>query len=194
MHKICVTIWEIVEWPKDWTDSLFIPLQKKGDHKQCTNSGTTTLVLHSSKLIVRIILERIRLKTKKKIAIEQAEFRPGRGTRDQISNLRLLLEKAHGHQRLAFMYFVDFKKPFDLASHGKLWATMKDIGYPLHLSRLLAQLYRKQNAEVNIASTLSESFHIQKSVRQRCAMSPYLFNIMTEIVMRETLDDFMGGI
>ena len=71
---------------------------------------------------------------------------------------------------------------------------MKDMGYPLHLIRLLAELYRKQNAKVKEAGTLAEKFHIQKGVLQECAMSPYLFNIMAEMKMRETLDDFMGSI
>ena len=93
MHQISVSIWKTDKWPDDWTNSLFIPLPKRGTPKQCSNYRTIGLVSHASK----IILERIRLKTEKEIAIEQAGFRCGRGIRDQITNLRLLMEKAHEH-------------------------------------------------------------------------------------------------
>ena len=79
-------------------------------------------------------------------------------------------------------------------SHGKLWTTMKDMGYLLHRIHPLAELYRKQNVKVKAVGTLSEKFQIQKGVRQGYVMSPYLSNIMAEMVMRETLDDFMSGI
>jgi len=88
------------------------------------------------------ILERIRVKTETEIADEQAGFQQGRGTRDQITNLRILMHKAREHQQL-YMCFVDFKKAFDSISHDKLWVTMMDMGYSLHLIDLLAKLYRK---------------------------------------------------
>ena len=91
------------------------------------------LVSHASKILLRIILERIRVKTETEIADEQAGFRQGRGTRDQITNLRILMHKAREHQQPLCMCFVDFKKAFDSISHDKLWVTMMDMGYPLHL-------------------------------------------------------------
>ena len=71
---------------------------------------------------------------------------------------------------------------------------MRDMGYPLHLIDLLAKLYRKQLAEVKVAGTLSEWFRVKKGVRQGCVLSPYLFYILAETVMRETLDSFQGGL
>ena len=79
MHRICVAIWETGEWPEEWTFSTFIPLPKKGDFKQCANYRTIALVSHESKILLRIILERIRVKTETEIADEQAGFRQGRG-------------------------------------------------------------------------------------------------------------------
>ena len=68
--------------------------------------------------------------------------------------------------------------------------TMMDMGYPLHLIDLLAKLFKKQFAEVKVAGTLSEWLRVKKGVRQGCVLSPYLFNILAEMVMRETLDGF----
>jgi len=89
-------------------------------HKQCANYRTIALVSHASKILLRIILERIRVKTETDIADEQAGFRQGRGTRDQITNLRILMHKARKHQQLLHMCFVDFKKALDSISHDKL--------------------------------------------------------------------------
>jgi len=134
------------------------------------------------------------VKTETEIADEQAGFRQGRGTRDQITNLRILIHKAREHQQPLYMCFVDFKKAFDSISHDKLWVTMMDMGYPLHLIHLLAKLYMKQLAKVKVAGTLSEWFPVKKEVRQGCVLSPHLFNILAETVMRETLDGFQGGL
>jgi len=177
MHKICVAIWETGDWPEEWTFSTFIPLPKKGNLKQCANYRTTTLVSETSKILLRIILERIRVKTEMETADEQVGFRQGKWIRDQITNLRILMHKAHEHQQPLYVCFVDFKKAFDSISHDKLWVT-------LHLIDLLAELYRKQLAKVKVAGTLSEWFRVKKGVRQGCVLSPYLFNILAEMAMR----------
>jgi len=140
-------------------------LIKKGDLKQCENYRTIALVSHASKILLRIILERIRVNTKIEIADEQSEFRQGRGTRDQVTSLRILMHKAREHQQPLCMCFVDFKNTFDSVSHDKLWVTVMVTGHPLHLINLLAKLYRKYFAKVKVARTLSDWFPIKKGVR-----------------------------
>ena len=108
-----MAIWETGEWPEEWTFSTFIPLPKNFDLKQCANYRTIALVSHASKILLRIILERIRVKTETEIADEQAGFRQGRGTRDQITNLRRLMHKAREHQQPLYVCYVDFKKALD---------------------------------------------------------------------------------
>jgi len=132
------------------TFSTFIPLPKKSDLKQCANYRTIALVSHASKILLRIILERIRVKTETKIADEQAGFRQG----DQIMNLRILMHKAREHQQPLYMCFVDFKKAFDSIPNDKLWVTMMDMGYPLHLIDLLAKLCRKQLVKDKVVGKL----------------------------------------
>jgi len=96
-------MWETGEWPEDLTFSTFITLPKIGDLKQCANYRTIALVSHASKILLKIILERIRVKTETEIADEQARFRQGRGTRDQITNLRILMHNAREHQQPLYM-------------------------------------------------------------------------------------------
>ena len=185
---------ETSEWPEDWTDSTFVTIPKKGDLKQCINYRTIALVSHASKIILRIILERIKKKTESEISDEQAGFRQRRGTRDQITNLRIIMQKMKEHQQPLFMCFVDFKKAFDSVSHEKLWMTMLEMGYPGHIINLLTNLYSKQKARVRVAGVLSQEFRVRRGVRQGCVLSPYLFNILAEMVMRETLDGYDGGV
>jgi hypothetical protein len=194
MHRICEAIWETGEWPEDWTNSVFIPLPKKGDLKQCGNYRTIALVSHASKIILKIILERIRGKTETELADEQAGFRRGRGTRDHLTNLRIIMQKMNGHQQPLYMCFVDFTKAFDNISHEQLWLAMIEMGYPAHIINLLNTLYCKQWAKVKVAGVLSREFRIKKGVRQGCVISPHLFNIMAEVAMREVMEGWDGGI
>ena len=97
LHEICVEVWESGAWPDDWTRSLFIPLPKKGDILQCSNHRTIALVSHASMILLRVMLNRIQQKLQVEISDEQVGFRPKRGTRDQITNLRIIIiEKAKG--------------------------------------------------------------------------------------------------
>src|SRR5688572_16803738 len=194
MHYICTALWEDGEWPDDWIESIFVPIPKKGDARQCSNHRTVALVAHASKIILRIILERIRNQTESEVAEEQAGFRKARGTRDQITNLRIIMQKANEHQQPLFMCFVDFKKAFDSIAHETLWMTMIEMGFPGHIINLLTKLYWEQKARVKVAGTLSEEFRVRRGVRQGCVLSPSLFNILAERVMREALEGYDGGV
>jgi len=122
-----------------------------GDLKQCANYRTIALVSHASKILLWIILERIQVKTEMEIADKQAGF-DKEGGRDEITNLRIVMHKAREHQQpCTDMCFEDFKKAFDCMSCDKLWVTMMDMRYLLHLIDLLAKLCRKQLAKVKVA-------------------------------------------
>jgi len=112
-----------------WACGHALPLKivrSHGDLKQCENYRTIALVSHASKILLWIILERIRVKTETEIADEQAGFRQGRGTRDQITNLRILMHKAREHQQQLYMCFVDFRKAFDSMFHDKLCVKIRN--------------------------------------------------------------------
>ena len=125
----------------------------------------------------------------------QAGFRKGRGTRDQIANIRWIMEKASEfHKNISFC-FIDYAKAFDCVDHNKLWKTVKEMGIPDHLTCLLRNLYAGQEARVRTGHGTTDWFQIGKGVRQGCILSPCLFNLYAEYIMLKAgLDEAQAGI
>ena len=109
---ICNKIWQTGEWPTPWTQSLIITLPKKGNLQLCQNLPTMSLISHPSKVMLKF-LKRLKPQVVEIIKGEQAGFRAGRSTTEQIFNLRILCEKYLQHQQNLYHVFVDFKKAFD---------------------------------------------------------------------------------
>ena len=125
----------------------------------------------------------------------QAGFRKGRGTRDQIANICWLIEKTREFQKNIDFCFIDYAKTFDCVDHGKLWKILKEVGIPDHLICLLRNLYAGQEAEVRTGHGKTDWFQIGKRVRQGCMLSPCLFSLYTEYIMRNAgLDEAQAGI
>ena len=108
----------------------------------------------------------------------QAGFRKGRGTRDQIANIRWIMEKARE------FCFIDYAKAFDCVDHNKLWKILKEMGIPDHLTCLLRNLCASQEATVRTGHGTTDWFQIGKRVHQGCILSPWLFNLYADYIMR----------
>ena len=115
LTAICNKIWQTGEWPTPWTQSLVTTLPKKGNLQQCQNYRTISLISHPSKVMLKIMLNRMKPQAEKIIAEEQAGLRAGRSTTEQIFNLRILCKKYLQHQQDLYHVFMDFKKAFDRA-------------------------------------------------------------------------------
>ncbi|KAF7254387.1 RNA-directed DNA polymerase from mobile element jockey [Varanus komodoensis] len=125
----------------------------------------------------------------------QAGFRRGRGTRDQIANIRWIMEKAREFQKNIYFCFIDYAKAFDCMDHNKLWQVLKEMGVPDHLICLLRNLYAGQEATVRTGHGTTDWFKIEKGVRQGCILLPCLFNLYAEHIMRKVgLDESPVGI
>ena len=107
----------------------------------------------------------------------QAGFRKGRGTRDQIANIRWIMEKTREFQKNIYLCFIDYAKAFDCVDHNKLWKILKEIDIPDHLTCLLRNLYAGQAATVRTGHGTSDLFQIGRGVCQGCILSPWLFNL-----------------
>ena len=114
----------------------------------------------------------------------QAGFRKGRGTGDQIANIHWIIEKAREFQKNICFCFIDYAKPFDCVDHNKPWKILKELGMPDHLICLLRNLYAGQEATVRTGHGTTDWFQIRKRVRQGCILSPCLFNLHAEYIMR----------
>ena len=114
----------------------------------------------------------------------QAGFRKGRGTRDQIANICWIMEKAREFQKNIYFCFIDCAKAFDCVDHKKLWKILQEMGIPDHLTCLLRNVYAGQEATVRTRHRTTDWFQIGKGVHHGCILSPCLFNLYAEDIMR----------
>ena len=131
-----------------WKRSVFIPIPKKGNAKECSNYRTIALLSHASKVMLKILQARLQQYMNRELPDIQAGFRKGRGTRDQIANIRWIIEKARKFHKNIYFCFIDYAKAFDCVDHNKLWKTLKEMGKPHHLTCLFRNLYAGQEATV----------------------------------------------
>ena len=157
---------------------------KKGDSRICSNNRTIALISHASKVMLKVIQHRLDIYMKKEMTIEQAGFMKGRGTRDQISNLRRIMERSTEYQRPIYTCALDCSKAFDCVDHPTLWNMMEEMGIPEHMVQVIRSLYANQEAKVRTEYGDTESFSIGKGVRQGCVLSPYLY-LYSEYIMRQ---------
>ena len=114
----------------------------------------------------------------------QAGIRKGRGTRDQIANICWIIEKAKEFQKNIYFCFINYAKAFDCVDHNKLWTVLQEMGIPDHLTCLLRKLYAGQEATVRNRHGTTDWFQIGKGVHQGCILSPCLFNLYAEYIIR----------
>ena len=131
-------------WPQDWKRSVFIPIPKKGNAKECSNYSTIALISHASKVILKILPDRLQQKVNRELPNVQAGFRKGRGTRDEIANIWWNIEEARELQKNIYFCFIDYNKAFDSVDHHKLWKILKEMGIPDNLTCLQRNLEVKK--------------------------------------------------
>ena len=125
LHSKCQQICKTQQWPQDWKRSVFISIPKKDNAKECPNYHTIALISHTSKVMLKILQARLQQYMNHELP---DGFRKGRGTRDQIANIRWIIEATTEFQKNFYFCFIDYTKPFDYADHKKLWKILKRDG------------------------------------------------------------------
>ena len=169
--------------------------QRKTMPKNVSNYRTVALISHTSKVMLKIHQARLQQYVNCELPDVQAGFRKGRGTRDQIANICWIIKKAPEFQENIYFCFIDYAKAFDCVGHNKLWKILKEMGIPDHLTCLLRNLCAGQEATVRTGHGTTDWFQIGKGVRQGCILSPCLFNLYAEYIMRNSgLEEAQAGI
>ena len=112
LHSVCQQIWKTQQWPQDWKMSVFIPIPKKGNPKECSNYRTIALISHTNKVMLKILQARLQQYVNRELPDLQAGFSKGRGTRDQIASIHWIMEKAREFQKNIYFCFIGYAKAF----------------------------------------------------------------------------------
>ena len=134
--------------------------------------------------MLKILQARLQQYVNRELRVVQAGFRKGRGTRDQIGNIHWIIEKAREFKKNIYFCFIDYVKDFDCMDHNKLWKVLEKMGIPDQLTYLLRNLYAGQEATVRTEHGKTDLFQIGKEVCQGCILSPCLFNLYADYIMR----------
>ena len=195
LHSRCQIFWKTQQWPQDLKRSIFILIPKKGNAKECSNYSTIALISHTSKVMLKILQASLQQYMNRKLPDVQAGFRKSRGTRDQIANICWIIKKQESS-----------RKTFTSASltipmHLTVWTTtncgkfFKEMGIPGHLTCLLRNLCASQEATIRTGHGTADWFQISKGVHQGCILSPCLYNLSAEYIMRNVgLEEAQAGI
>ena len=124
--SICQQIWKTQQWPQDSKRSVFIPIPRKGNAKECSNYRTIALISHASKVMLIIPQAGLQQYVNRELPDIQAGFRKGRGPKDQIANICWIMEKAREFQKNIYFWFIDYPKAFDCVDHNKLENSSRD--------------------------------------------------------------------
>ena len=187
-------VWDSNVIPEDWMKGLIVTLPKKGNLQFCDNWRGITLLSVPSKVFCRILLGRLDSAIDKRLREEQAGFRKGRGCIDQIFTIRNIIEQCLEWNSPLYINFIDFQKAFDSLHRGTLWKILQSYGVPDKLIVLIKLFYYHFECSVVVDGKLSEWFPVESGVRQGCIISPILFLVAIDWIMRKTTSDKPRGI
>ena len=164
LHSVHQQIWKTQQCPQDWKRSVFTPMPKKGNPKECSNYCTVALISHASKVMLKLLQERLQQYMNWELLYIQAGFRKGRGTRDQIANIYWIIKKVREFWKNIYFCFIDYAKVFDHVNNNKLWIMLKEMEIPDHLTCLLRNLCACQEETVRTGHRATDWFQIEKGV------------------------------
>ena len=184
MIDLLQSIWETEDIPEEWKKGLIVKLPKKGDLSDVQNWRGIQLLSLPSKVLTRIILKRIMTAIDKSLREEQAGFRAGRSCTDQIATLRIIIEQTVEWQSPLYVNFIDYRKAFDMVDRPTIWKILRHYGLPAKIINIIRSMYEGTICQVIHNSDLSPSFAVTTGVRQGCLLSPTIFLLVIDWIMK----------
>ncbi|KAI5728729.1 hypothetical protein M8J77_020289 [Diaphorina citri] len=191
LYLIIREIYDEGHIPNDFKESRMVMLPKKANSKRCEDFRTLSILSHTSKILTNIIKKRIEKKIDINLDHDQFGFRNGKGTREAILALRLVIDESMRISKPLYIAFVDLQKAFDNVNWNKLMNILKEINVTYQERRIILNLYKNQTANIKVNNE-NQTAKIKKGVRQGCNISPYLFNIYIEKAIQECKETCTG--
>lgn len=184
LYDLMIKILEQEKIPNEWRGSILIPIFKgKGDVQECGNYRGIKLMSHTLKILERMIDARLREEVQ--IGKEQMGFMKGRGTTDGIFCLRQIMEKFGERQRDLHMVFIDLEKAYDRVPRQEVWRSLREKMVPEKYVRLIQEMYRNVFTRVRSSVGETEGFEVRVGLHQGSALSPFIFNIVMDVIIEE---------
>jgi hypothetical protein len=193
LFQIIRDIYATGEMPEDYIKSIIIPIPKKAAAKKCEEFRTISLLSHASKILTKIIFQRIESKIEQSLTEDQFGFRKNRGTREAILALRIIIQKRIRKNKQTFIAFVDIEKAFDNVNWKLMFNIMTRVGIKHADRKLLYKLYKDELAVIKIQNNVEEA-KINKGVRQGCTLSPIIFNAYIQEAIEKIKENTNLGI
>ena len=194
LYPLFGKIWEEEEVPADWREGYLIKIPKKGDLRNCANYRGITLLSVPGKVFNRIILERMKDMVDPMLRDQQAGFRQNRSCLDQIATLRIIVEQSLEWNSSLYVNFVDYEKAFDSVDRKTLWKLLRHYGVPTKLVNLIKNSYDGTGCRVIHGGQFTCRFEVKTGVRQGCLLSPFLFLLAIDWIMKMTTVQRTSGI
>lgn len=194
LTKLCNRCWNEKNVPEEWTKGIIVKIPKKGDLSDCGNWRGITLLSVPAKVLCAVLLHRLKTELDGKLREEQAGFRSGRSCTEQIFTLRNIMEQCIEFQRPLEIIFIDFMKAFDSVHRDAMWHIAKEYGIPQDYIAIFKSLYRNSSCCVKTEQGNTDFFKINTGVRQGCLLSPMLFLLVIDFVMRRAMVGRNSGI
>ena len=179
--------WKERKVPKEWTDTVLVPIPKKGDMANCDNWRGIALLDVVGKVVARIVQGRLQDLAEEVLPEYQCGFRRGRGCSDMIFTVRQMVEKSWEHKAKAFLVFIDLRKAYDSVPREAMWVALHKLGVPDQLVQIIQSFHLDMKAQIRLGDTLLEEIDVDNGLRQGCCMAPALFNLYSCVVVERWL-------
>ena len=184
LHALFRKIWEEDQVPTEWKEGYLIKLPKKGDLSSWSNYRGITLLSIPGKVFNRVLLNRMKDVVYPHLRDQQAGFRKGRSSTDQIASLRIILEQSLEWNFSLYINFVDYEKAFDSVDRKSLWRLLRLYEVPEKITNIIRNSYEGMTCRVIHGNQVTDAFQVKTGVRQGCLLSPFLFLLTIDWVMK----------
>ncbi|VDP35171.1 unnamed protein product [Schistosoma curassoni] len=193
LHLLFKKIWEEEQVSMDWKEGHVVKIPKKGDLSKCENYIGITLLSIPGKVFIRVLLNRMKDAVDAQLRDQQAGFRKDRSCTDRIATLRVIVEQSVEWNSSLYINFIDYEKAFDSVDRRTLWKLLRHYGVSEKIVNIIRNLYDGLQCKVVHGGQLTDSFQVRTGVRQGCLLSPFLFLLVVDWIMKTSTSEGKHG-